>query len=361
MGKKFCLSTKSPAPAVQAPAFDALESYAAVLDSFNGLNDAMESLTAVEAEAIELDTIRDTAREAMELFQACGVTADTLGIYNRNGKLDMELGLESLDITTATAEALEARKTEYVTKLGESVASCEGAVIEWFKKFLAAIMDFFKKFFHMDASIIKTLEGLRANIEKPSNPDAEMKGLNKKNLDVMVKALQGIDAVCKDLETKLKDDGSADPDEVEQLISKKVNPSITAMGLTWAEGKITGELKEEFKESKGTIKDKGYAGGAKAALDTVKKYLDSSNMKALSKKLVAITKKISAQEKLEEAAAKTKDTVLKVNAFIKLHAKLSRTVSITLLSLGRAGGGAAASKKEEPAGAGAGMDDDDKR
>ena len=76
MGKKFCLSTKTPA--AEAPAFNALESYAAVVESFNALNDSIESLSAVEAEAIQIETIRDSAREAMEAFQACGVTADML-------------------------------------------------------------------------------------------------------------------------------------------------------------------------------------------------------------------------------------------------------------------------------------------
>ena len=345
MGKKFCLSTKTPA--AEAPAFNALESYAAVVESFNALNDSIESLSAVEAEAIQIETIRDSAREAMEAFQACGVTADMLGIYNRGGRLDAELGLEALDVSKATAEMLEARKQEYVSKLGESVASCEGAIVEWFKKFLNAILDFFKKFFHMDAQIIKTLDGLKETIEKPSNPDATMKGLSQKSLKTVCAALKGIDALCNELKTKISGDG-ADPDEIDSLITKKINPSITAMGLTWENGKISGDFKDEFKESEGTVKDKGFTGGAKAELAQVKGYLDSSGIKALSKQLVDITKKCAAAAKDgDEAATRTRDVVIKANAFIKFHAKLTRMAAITLLSLGRTGG--VAKKEEKPA------------
>ena len=344
---KFRIST----PTTAAAPFDEAASFEALAASFREFTDACENLSVAESALKEVQDVMDSIKLAHDKISEFGCTPVTMGVFNDNHRLDQDLGLENLEmekLATMSESALESLKNTYLTALDAAQEANDQGFIAAIKRFFQAIVDWFKKMFGSNATLIKTLNGLDEQLKNPP-PDGQMKGISNTAYSAMVKAIDDIGRVATQYSQQLGGNEAFDVDLT--MIKKTVEP----LGLTVEGKKLSGELKEEYQGKAGTVKELGWDGGkAKSAKDDIVKKLDSAQIKGLSKSIDAAGKKAIAEAgKGTDAAKAIQANVGACISLLKYHKKLINTIAVTLLSVGRARAGKPAEGGEGGAAGGA--------
>lgn len=340
---KFVLSASAkPAEA----SFSAEESMNSLNQMLDQLRAAAEAYREVESEFNSVAEVLHDATAAVKAIEEFGVSPATMSLYNKGNELDEQLGLEALDLTSIAKladDVKKARKADYIAKLNASIEGAGQTFVDVLKKFWDMIKDVFTKMFGSNAMLIKTLNGLSDELSKP-DPAKTVKAITFDGCDTILNCAESI---AKEM-NKVKgiiDEAAANKTKI-VLGSIQIDASkkiLDKLGYKVEDGKITGEIKEEYKFKEGTIKDLNWAADNNGLLKRVKEQLNNAEAKNLAKSIdramaqsVKVAKDVNLKVDGVEMAKKIRQDAADAMKILSFHSKLVRMVALSLLAVARA-------------------------
>ena len=343
----------------------------ALIESVQLFIDAMENLAAAEAMSAEAECVLSNCEDALAAVEEFGLSREVLAVYNRDGALFEDLGLEPM--TVASMEALDAGAAKEKAKevggaLKNAAVSAGAAVAKAAQAAWKAIIEFLRRWFTLNGRIAARLE---ANLPKLANADdaafKKMKGnvVKASEIDKIIASMPAFDKLMQGIATNLPSDidravadsnGNKGATDLEVAFKKTfagIDSKLASVGLGYSgRGVFIDETKTTMFQAKEG--EYGAAGWSVAYLNKNTKTVigllktDKASMSAVAKSIDAGYKKaVKSGDRVDKDAKAALDHVNKV---VKLKARLVNVLGSQFdMAVRKAIGGAAKAEEAAPA------------
>jgi len=358
---KFNLGNAAPAAVPQSASDD---QFIAALQDLMLAKDHLYVCESQYQEALEVETNCKSAIASLESF---GLTDQFLAVFNRDGDLFRQLGMDDVagSCESMEPEQKEEKKDSMMSKFGKAAVGAGKAVAAAAEAVWQAIIEFLKRWFtvngRMAAHLEKNLSGL-TNASEERFKEIKRTGLGKGEMEIILKGIPAVDKLMSaikdglpdfvgmaiDLAKKNQAPSSLDEEAYEETAIMKAFKDapvqeLASVGLSYADGSFKEAWPFENKE--GTY---GSAGWTVAFLNAnVKKVIDLLKADAAATKAVeaAITKGYNSAK---SAGIMDKPAVKRVMNHVRMIVKHKAKLISTLGSQFDAAVGAATKNSGAP-------------
>ena len=205
--------------------------FASAMESFSQslgeLYASYDAVAAAEGRVVEMEECLRDCSDALESIKAHGVNRISMGVLNRDGKLDEALGLESLNLEALESlsdASLKLLQTKYTAGLEDLQSENQKTFIAKVKDFIVKLWTWIKAWFVNDAKSIELVKNCK--FEGVLDTSATITGVSK------AKAL----TIVEELKTMGKTIINGENGEV--LLEKLEDPQGTASVTDYERGTI---------------------------------------------------------------------------------------------------------------------------